>query len=651
MLNNLLKRLSPLGGGSKSWDSYWTPQSLVAIVISNTAINLTWEGGKLAKVERSTDGVSFSEIGTGTDAYSDTGLTAGTLYCYRIKGTYYSNSLYVETWQTNASALILRQIAAADEPNAARKVLLNNTLKLANTKSFYAKLDAVYLFASHGSASSLLNILSANFNASIPQGSTFTADKGHLGNGNSQYIETGYNPSSGTKLYVRNSASAGFYSETDKQEDSCDVSGAISGVSNLFVETAWTDGKTYADINDITGISGNNTTSLGLFIITRTNATACPLYKNKSVLINGSQASTNIFNANINFGCFFRLTRSQYSTRRLSLGLIGGALTAQDVIDIYDIFVRYYLGTVGAFTNITREGQTVTSVDAGTADIETLTIANPVKYNYKNNNITCVNTEGHIIMGGTESTASTDNNIDQAVYSGNRIIWNGIDMTKITHGIFCGFMKDVDIKYNYLEKVPYPIVRKGNGMTDTMNAVKYNIINKGKNGVLCKGAAGVKIYNNTFYSDRSVADAYPTVDVFSNGGVLNSPNCKVFNNIFYTVNQLTNIRLIEAADAVGFESDYNVFYCEAGTPMFDYLGTPKTFVQWQALGFDAHSVVIDPNFIDFTNFVPTARLNYGKNLGIDYITGLATNAVWGTTDPATTDQTGVWQVGARVYSS
>jgi uncharacterized repeat protein (TIGR02059 family) len=124
------------------------------------------------------------------------------------------------------------------------------------------------------------------------------------------------------------------------------------------------------------------------------------------------------------------------------------------------------------------------------------------------------------------------------------------------------------------------------------------------------------------------------------------------NNIFYTVNQVYNIAVEEEEDLVGFESDYNVFYCEAGTPVFNYLGTKKTFAEWQALGFDTHSVVVNPNFNNFTDFVPATRLNYGKDLGSAWQTGLSTTATWIVgSSPATTNQNGTWQVGARVYEA
>jgi hypothetical protein len=101
---------------------------------------------------------------------------------------------------------------------------------------------------------------------------------------------------------------------------------------------------------------------------------------------------------------------------------------------------------------------------------------------------------------------------------------------------------------------------------------------------------------------------------------------------------------------VNFESDYNVFYCESGSPVFAVDGVSKTFSQWQAMGYDQHSVVINPNFINTTSFVPSARLDYGTDLGTTWQTGLSTSADWSAgTAPATTEQNGKWQAGAIIY--
>jgi titin len=68
------------------------PTSLTATAVSASQINLAWtdtsnnETG--FKIERSTDGVTFTQIGTaGTNAasYSSTGLSSGMRYYYRVR--------------------------------------------------------------------------------------------------------------------------------------------------------------------------------------------------------------------------------------------------------------------------------------------------------------------------------------------------------------------------------------------------------------------------------------------------------------------------------------------------------------------------------------------------------------------------------------
>jgi hypothetical protein len=102
---------------------------------------------------------------------------------------------------------------------------------------------------------------------------------------------------------------------------------------------------------------------------------------------------------------------------------------------------------------------------------------------------------------------------------------------------------------------------------------------------------------------------------------------------------------------VGFQSDYNVFFSESGSLKFSAGGAVKTFAEWQALGYDVHSVVVNPNFNNFTDFVPAVRLDYGTDLGEDFSEGLSTDAVWSTVSPKTTKQNGTWQAGARIYGA
>lgn len=211
------------------------------------------------------------------------------------------------------------------------------------------------------------------------------------------------------------------------------------------------------------------------------------------------------------------------------------------------------------------------------------------------------------------------------------------------------------ITYNYLYAVPMSIVQKGG--TNTGGVVAYNIINNPQwDGVNVKGMDNVNIFNITFYTAQQfyyngVGTGEGLVEIYKNDNPLHtSHGTHIYNNIFYTANQIDVIRLDETDDQNGFQSDYNLFYCESGTPMFQIYNTRYTFAQWQELGYDTHSVVTNPNFNDIINFVPSAALRYGTKS--EWGTGLAGNATWSTSVlPATDSQDGIWQVGARILSS
>ena len=280
-------------------------------------------------------------------------------------------------------------------------------------------------------------------------------------------------------------------------------------------------------------------------------------------------------------------------------------------------------------------------------------------FTYRNNSLTSVNNSGYMLQAGDEGIASTNNKLDGEVITGNKLIWNGTDLTSITHGLFTGYNINVIVKYNYLDKVPMAVIRKSNGMTNTAGGVAYNIIINPNTGIVIKGMSGVNIFNNTLYSDRTTSQtSRPLIDIYANDSfspAITSIGTKIKNSIFYTKYQVYNIS-IESECATGFESDYNVFYCESGTPMFQYgpIGNKRdlTFAQWQALGYDTHSVIVNPNFNNFIDFVPLARLDYGTNVGTAWQTGLSTTASWTLgVSPATTNQNGTWQVGARIYDA
>ena len=303
-------------------------------------------------------------------------------------------------------------------------------------------------------------------------------------------------------------------------------------------------------------------------------------------------------------------------------------------------------------TILTIEGKTYTNQDDTWYGVN-IARSKPTTLTFRNNAITSVNRYGYLLSAGDEVPGAYNNNLDGAVITGNMLTWNGTpEIGIIPHGIFTGYNINVQVKYNYLNKVPMAIIRKSNGMTDVSGVVSYNIVKNPGVGVVIKGMNGVRIFNNTFYSslttaqtNRSFIDIYENPDVTPAGC---AKGTKIYNNVFYTKNRLKNISITSSCLS-GFECDYNIYYCESGTPVFMVDGSLKTFSEWQAMGYDTHSRVINPNFKDLVSFVPAARLDYGTDLGQAFATGLSVDAKWGTTSPATATQNGRWQVGAVIY--
>jgi len=305
-----------------------------------------------------------------------------------------------------------------------------------------------------------------------------------------------------------------------------------------------------------------------------------------------------------------------------------------------------------------REGIVINNTETGTWYGDNIPRDVPTTSIYRNNSITSVNTEGYIVQAGDDWYGPKNNNLDGEIVTGNKLVWNGVNApTVITHGLIVGYNINSTVKYNYLDKAPYGIIFKsgneaGENMTFTSGGCAYNICKNGKFALRMKGINGVKAFNNTFYNGDG--SGWYFILITANMDIpLNSPSTgtKIFNNIFYTTTQFPMIKL-ESDCLKDFESDYNVYWCTVGEPKFMIDGVSVTWDQWRALGYDTHSIIADPQFNDTIDLVPTSRLEYGKNLGVEWQTGLSTSATWVVgISPATADQYGTWQVGARVYKT
>lgn len=305
------------------------------------------------------------------------------------------------------------------------------------------------------------------------------------------------------------------------------------------------------------------------------------------------------------------------------------------------------------------QGQTYVENEPGVSNGINIPRRNPTEFKFLNNSVTSINNVGYMIQAGDEGESINNNNLKGEIIQGNKFIWNG-DYNSlspnmvITHGVFTGCNEDVIIRYNYLYRVPMGIIRKSaTNMVDTKGHVSYNIVKTYNVGGVVKGMNGIRWYNNTFYNDRTPTETNrAAIDIYENSTTSHAHNIKIKNNIFYSKYKTRAIS-ITTDSREGFESDYNIYWVEEGDhkPIFVVGGATKTWEQWQALGYDQHSVIMNPDFIDFETFVPRNRLNHGINLGNEFERGLATTAKWTVgVEPTTTTQNGAWQVGAIVHA-
>jgi hypothetical protein len=287
----------------------------------------------------------------------------------------------------------------------------------------------------------------------------------------------------------------------------------------------------------------------------------------------------------------------------------------------------------------------------------------PTDLIFRNNAIISTSSSGFIVQAGEDDYNAYAYNLDGALIFGNRLSWDGASGG--THGIMVGYSIDYEIKYNYIDNSRYGPVHEGGlpggiSMVNTSGGIYYNILKDCYIGIVEKGFDYTPIYNNTFYSDQETLVFILVASSGTGGFDAVCRNVKIKNNIFYST--VANHAIVlgnagddtpEEIDTVGFECDYNIYYYPNrpnNEPVFEYLGQHMTWDEWRALGYDQHSVILDPEFVDTNSFIPAARLDHGADLGAEFEYGLATTAQWIVgQSPDVTRQNGIWQVGAVVY--
>lgn len=320
---------------------------------------------------------------------------------------------------------------------------------------------------------------------------------------------------------------------------------------------------------------------------------------------------------------------------------------------------------VGAQINLTVEGIDYTMTTHNGYEIARSSSTNLI---FRYNRITTSMDDGFMLMAGDNNYyESTATNLDGAQIYGNRFISTNTSPSGSLHGIMMGYNQNYDLHHNYVSSYSYGFTHEGGfpnhtSMDNSSGGVYYNIFKNNTYHLVEKGYDGTRIINNTFYTTLSAFGYFISVKYSDTGGLPEplppAANTKIFNNIFYNDGPNINlfaINLGNELDTVGFECDYNIYWYDqraSHEPVFQFKGDLHTWTQWRALGYDEHSVIMDPAFIDTDEFVPTTRIDFGIAV-TGFEEGLAAeNTTWTVGQmPATNTQGSVWQPGARIYES
>jgi len=230
------------------------------------------------------------------------------------------------------------------KPDALYADLMDNLMYSLDTAGFLARMDLLYVFAAHDSADSYRNWVDpGTFDAFVgATGYTFTQWEGFTGNGVDARIRSGWIPSSDAVNYTQNSASMGVYVRSSVDETLRQIVATYgSGNDYRLKFSIGTASSTQWSINSASAVYESSTTDApGMFVVSRTAADACALYKNGASVEAVADASAGLPDAE-----FYMLDITTGTAQQISIVyLMNGTADATEADKINDIFEVYMDG-------------------------------------------------------------------------------------------------------------------------------------------------------------------------------------------------------------------------------------------------------------------------------------------------------------------
>ena len=229
-----------------------------------------------------------------------------------------------------------------------RKDLIDALIVGLKTDGIWSKLDRLWIFRAENATSALTD-LKALAVATAVNSPTFTADRGYAGNGSTSYINTNFNPGTGTPNYTGNAACFGIWDNTTSS-NSGTVPIGISYFGHLSEGTIhYPDGNSYWRVNTSGGGLTVAYPGPGLHMANRSTSGANQLYRNGSSIVSDTVSAT--ANTTTNFYVCARNndsgtpTAGSHSTDQIGIVIFGGTLSSTEHGNLYTRLNTYVTAT------------------------------------------------------------------------------------------------------------------------------------------------------------------------------------------------------------------------------------------------------------------------------------------------------------------
>lgn len=229
----------------------------------------------------------------------------------------------------------------ATQPTEARKSKYDAMIRSLVTSGVWSKLDALYAFAATDEATALTNLVQPGYGATAVNSPTFGSDVGYTG-ATLKYVDTNFNPATAVGAnYTRDGASLFAWCLTSAAVGGPLIGQKTDAISYLY--SRYSSNQTFLKINRASAAAFASADGSGFKVATRTASNAEYEYRNGALL--QSDTSSSVAPSNNSFTAFYG-DGGLYAAAQIALMGIGGALTAQNVSDLYNA-ARIYLQAVG----------------------------------------------------------------------------------------------------------------------------------------------------------------------------------------------------------------------------------------------------------------------------------------------------------------